>query len=311
MDEVTENNDEVKENLYHASFFPGEKKVLPSNLSSLLIDLQNELDQPVCLLLQGKKPQELSTLSNHAWDLFISNEHQLPVGKPISLVIDSPGGYAKPAYQIARLLKQRCGKFNAVIPCYAKSAATLLVMGATEIYMGNHAELGPLDAQTYDAEREHMVSALDTVQSLERVRTFALESIDASMFLLIARTRKKTQSVLPHTLRFVAELMKPLLQQLDIIEYTQMSRTLKVAEEYAKRLLIDVVGPEKAQQISSHYVEFYKEHDFFISSEEAQMIGLPIQNNNNKLDNILHKLYHEIRYNDITAYGLLKECEAK
>jgi hypothetical protein len=55
-----------------------------------------------------------------------------------ALVIATPGGSAKSAFQLAMLLKRHCGGFVAVVPRYAKSAATLLALGADEIILGSN-----------------------------------------------------------------------------------------------------------------------------------------------------------------------------
>ena len=65
----------------------------------------------------------------------------------IDVWLDSPGGKANAAYKIALLLRSRAAKLRVVVSDYAKSAATLLVLAADEIYMAGAAELGPLDAQ--------------------------------------------------------------------------------------------------------------------------------------------------------------------
>lgn len=74
---------------------------------------------------------------------------------------------ANSAYELAMLLRRHCGGFDAIIPRRAKSAATLLSLGADSIYMNDHAELGPLDFQVFDRDREELLSGLDEVQSLE------------------------------------------------------------------------------------------------------------------------------------------------
>src|SRR3954464_1318288 len=99
----------------------------------------------------------------------------LPQGSPVALVIHSPGGEARAAYQLATILRKHCGSFVAVVPRYAKSAATLLSLGASRILLGRCAELGPRDAQWEDPEREEHLSALDEVQALERLQAAALE----------------------------------------------------------------------------------------------------------------------------------------
>ncbi len=53
----------------------------------------------------------------------------------IDIWIESPGGDAHAAYKLILDLRQRCKRLRAVIPDYAKSAATLLALGVDEIYM--------------------------------------------------------------------------------------------------------------------------------------------------------------------------------
>lgn len=109
--------------------------------------------------------------------------------------------------------------------------------GATNLYLGKMAELGPLDVQVFDPDREGHASALDEVQALERLQAFSLEAFDRTMLLLVGKTGKKVETLLPMTLKYVTDLMRPLLEKIDAVHYTQMSRALKVAEEYAIRLL--------------------------------------------------------------------------
>lgn len=66
---------------------------------------------------------------------FFRAQDSLPKKEKIALVIESPGGSAKSAFQLAMLLKRHCGGFVAVVPRYAKSAATLLALGADEIIL--------------------------------------------------------------------------------------------------------------------------------------------------------------------------------
>src|SRR5438128_2243993 len=82
----------------------------------------------------------------------------------IDIWIESPGGDGHAAYKLILDLRSRCKRLRAVIPDYAKSAATLLALGVDTIFMSAAAELGPLDVQIEhpDPDREGtIVSALD------------------------------------------------------------------------------------------------------------------------------------------------------
>ena len=192
----------------------------------------------------------------------------------IALLLDSRGGQAKSAYEIAKLLRRHCGGFVALVPRMAKSAATLLALGADAIWLGEYGELGPLDVQVIDPDREERISGLDEIHSLERLNAFAMTALDRTMFLFAERTGMKAKTLLPHVSRFVADLTGPLFSRIDVVHYTQMSRALKVGEEYARRLLRQNHGPKEAGTIASQLVENYPEHGFVIDYEEAKLLGL-------------------------------------
>ncbi len=62
----------------------------------------------------------------------------------------TPGGDGTAAEKILDLCRKYCTKsFRVVVPLYAKSAGTLIALGADEILMGETSELGPIDAQVF------------------------------------------------------------------------------------------------------------------------------------------------------------------
>ncbi|MDD5217153.1 MAG: hypothetical protein PHN49_01745 [Candidatus Omnitrophica bacterium] len=277
-------NGQLEEPSKVASLPNGEAKkfafnIFPKNqffsqqFSQLVDKLEISLGMPVWFLVQNDS-SHFNSLDSSVTESFCAAKTELKKGEPIALIVESFGGSARDAYKIALLLRRRCGGFTAVIPKYAKSAATLLSLGANKIIMSENAELGPLDVQIYDEEREKMSSALDEVQALQRLHVFALESFDRSMMLIVPRTGKKIDMLLPPVLRFVTDLTEPLINKIDAIHYSQMARALKVGEEYAARLLQPKYSKNIAQKISRHLVENYPEHGFVIDSEEANRMGL-------------------------------------
>lgn len=134
-------------------------------------ELEAGLERPVWMCIQQGGDHKQASLGPQTRVAFLSARQELDEGGPIALLLESPGGTAPDAYGIARLLCRHAGGFTAVIPSYAKSAATLLSLGASRIIMGIDAELGPLDAQLWDSDREERTSALDEIQALERLHT--------------------------------------------------------------------------------------------------------------------------------------------
>lgn len=67
--------------------------------------------------------------------------------KQIDFYIETPGGSGETAEEIARFLHSKFEEVNFVIAGEAKSAGTILVMCAHNIYMCSTGSLGPIDAQ--------------------------------------------------------------------------------------------------------------------------------------------------------------------
>jgi len=65
----------------------------------------------------------------------------------LNLIINSPGGDGTVAEKIIELCRAYCKTFRVAVPNRAKSAATIICLGADEIVMGYCSEIGPIDAQ--------------------------------------------------------------------------------------------------------------------------------------------------------------------
>ena len=56
--------------------------------------------------------------------------------KPLFLLLHTGGGKVEPAYLISKCCRKTAPKFVAAVPRFAKSAGTLIALGADEIHMG-------------------------------------------------------------------------------------------------------------------------------------------------------------------------------
>lgn len=65
----------------------------------------------------------------------------------LNVILHSPGGDGTVVEKFVSLCRVQCKRFRVIIPHQAKSAATLIALGADEIIMGPSSELGPIDAQ--------------------------------------------------------------------------------------------------------------------------------------------------------------------
>ena len=74
---------------------------------------------------------------------------RMDLSKGLALIINSPGGDGLTSERIIRACRSYSGteEYSAIVPNKAKSAATMVCFGASEIVMGPTSELGPIDPQ--------------------------------------------------------------------------------------------------------------------------------------------------------------------
>lgn len=65
----------------------------------------------------------------------------------LDLLIHSPGGFAESAERIIHVIYTYCDDLRVIVPKQAKSAATMMAMGASKIVMSDTSEIGPIDPQ--------------------------------------------------------------------------------------------------------------------------------------------------------------------
>ena len=195
----------------------------------------------------------------------------------LEILIHSGGGHANVAYRLAKFFRSHCDRLNILIPMYAKSAATLLCLNADAIYMGEFAELGPLDAQLRDEveKGQQFFSPLDEFKSMEYMKEYATGILDYFGYTLAERGMSLKQA-LHEAIAGAVGLMNPLYSHIDPSKVGSYRRALLEGEEYAKRLL-ESVDNDDAADLAAHLVWDYPAHDFIIDHEEARQLGLPVQ----------------------------------
>jgi ClpP class serine protease len=127
---------------------------------------------------------------------------ETPEGRPIEIILHTPGGLVLAARQIASALSDHDGKVTAVVPHYAMSGGTMIALAADEILVDAHAALGPIDPQLgqYPAaslvavaelpgqhQDETLILADVSRKALHQVQVFAAELLEKHMETTQAR----------------------------------------------------------------------------------------------------------------------------
>lgn len=161
----------------------------------------------------------------------------------ILLIIQSAGGSIEPAYLISKTCRREArGKFVAVVPRRAKSAATLIALGANEIHMGLMSELGPIDPQFGGLPALSMQNALTLLADLSCKYPGSSEMFG-----------------------------KFLVEKMDLRVLGYFDRINESAMQYAERLLEgnEFADGQTPKSLANHFVNYYKDHGFVIDADEA------------------------------------------
>ena len=146
--------------------------------------------------------------------------------KTLNLVLQSPGGDGTVVEKFVSLCRLQCKKFRVIIPNEAKSAATLIALGADEIVMGPASEMGPIDAQ------------VDIVANGIRRLISAQSFIDARDRLLKRYNEQlANQEDVGATLQMLATLDLPFI--------TECERLMEFGRDVARKLLKAYMFKEK------------------------------------------------------------------
>lgn len=88
------------------------------------------------------------------------------VDRDIHLILASPGGDGETAVRLVRAAQARCRELTVIVPDVAKSAATLVAIGAHWILMAPASDLGPIDPQ-FQFPDGSLVAAKDIIAAVD------------------------------------------------------------------------------------------------------------------------------------------------
>ncbi len=104
----------------------------------------------------------------------------IDLSKGLVLMISSPGGDGLAAERIVNICRaySGTGDYWALVPGRAKSAATIICMGASKIFMAPSSELGPVDPQIIRKEGDgyRVYSAHSLVQGYDKIFSDAVKT---------------------------------------------------------------------------------------------------------------------------------------
>ena len=179
----------------------------------------------------------------------------------LHMILDSPGGDGETAVRMVRSAQARCRELSVIVPDQAKSAGTILLLGAHHILMGPTSDLGPVDPQFpigIEGSQE-LVSAKDIIAAVENAeKAVAADAntypIHASLLSDVSALKvQQARSALARTDDLVEEALK-----------SHPSRSAREVQELKKKL-------------KEPLIDLPKDHSAVVGASDAQAAGLPVK----------------------------------
>lgn len=243
------------------------------------IGFLEEFASPVRKELEADIVLYLGPIERPYDDLLISLCEAEKRRKNVLLCIVTLGGNPHAAYRMARTLQHHYlrkqdssdgGEFYAFVPSVCASAGTLLIMGATKLYLSPHSELGPIDVQLrrHDEVGES-TSGLTPVQALEYLRHEGVRLFEEHF--LAMRFGGDLSFPTSMASKVAAEItygcLGKLYEQIDPLRVAEINRTLSIAEHYGEK-----IGKNLKKGALQRLLRDYPSHDTVIDGNEAEEI---------------------------------------
>jgi hypothetical protein len=189
---------------------------------------------------------------------FVDLLHNVAPGAPVDLMLHTLGGNVDAAEKIMVQIRRRLGRdgrLRVIVPNYAKSAGTLMALGAHAILMSDTSELGMIDPQVVLKDERGNDICTSVIAYLEAYETH---------FQAVRRDSGDQASQL-------------MLKQFDPVVVRKFAGQRDRTRDIALKLLNRIGAPSTTISESLMNLSLWKSHGQMISYEDAREIGLTVE----------------------------------
>ncbi|MCX6653128.1 MAG: hypothetical protein NT137_07255 [Methanomassiliicoccales archaeon] len=221
-------------------------------------DLEKELEMPVVSFFTSFVYPVM--IQDGDADMLETVLHKTDMTRGFTLLINSPGGDGLAAERVINICRahSKTGEYVVIVPAKAKSAATMIALGASKIVMSKTSELGPIDPQIAYPKEGKVFSVYNIVKSYEE---------------LFAKAVKTKGNLEPYIQQ---------LQNYDSREIEEFRFALGLSKDIAIKALrtgmMSRCAPSRIEKRIGHFIqpEKAKDHGRAIYANDAMKCGLKV-----------------------------------
>jgi hypothetical protein len=183
--------------------------------------------------------------------------HDADPEQDLHLLLETPGGDGETAIRIVRSAQARCRELTVIVPNQAKSAGTILLMGAHHILMGPTSDLGPVDPQF--PTPTGLYSAKDLIAAVGHAEKVLAENPDS--YPLQVALLADFSAVM------VQQARSALARSEDLVREALRSNPSRTADEVQ----------ELALALKEKLIDLPQDHGAVFGAKDAEEAGLPVK----------------------------------
>jgi len=243
-----------------------------------LIARLEDLRQSRVLLYMGQDRGQFShRISEDDVSVLFQGLRQSEPVERLDLVLHTMGGSISTVHWLCHLFHAYGKHFSVLVPTKARSAGTLLCLGAHEIVMGPFAQLGPIDPQM--APHESSASGNRSMIAAEDIREF--RNMAKGWFDI------KEQEYHIQLLQLLCERIFPS----SLTAFFRAEQQIAATTEQHLRLHLPAASPEERQKIANYFIQGCYAHDQIITREDARELGLNVLDSSRQEEILLWQIW--------------------
>ena len=242
--------------------------------------------RPLIVYVTSNRQNALGEIASDSVAELLTQLQALPKDTSgIDLLIVSNGGDPTVAWRIVSLIRETAKEFSVIVPQAAYSAATLIVLGADEVIMHPHGNLGPTDPQIRPAKRPGKDGGMnDSVH-------FGAE--DLAAFL---RFSKETVGLTDQ--REMLAVYGKFCDEVGTVAIGVAARSTQLSVRMGEKLLQLHMTADPDQQrarvISEKLTKDFFHHGYPVNRTEAREIGLKVAASDPTLERLMWEIWSDI-----------------
>ncbi len=244
---MTEPSGPIQSPLYHAQNAPRYER------QALIRDYEAKHNCRLIVMMDAVFPYGVTLFEELVYD---ANPEQ-----DLHLLLWSQGGDGETAVRLLRAAQARSKEFTVIVPDQAKSAATLIALGAHHILMGPASDLGPIDPQMQlkPGTPGTLVAAKDIIAAVNN----AAAKVQAA-----PETYPLYASLLGDVTAIIVQQAQASLDRTDDL-------LREALESHPGRKLEEVDNLQKT--LSQLLIQEAQSHTMIFGAKEAKKAGLPVK----------------------------------